>query len=193
VKKSLVALGLALAATAAADAVPNPGIRYPDNSIRYAVGYPNFDWPVVSVARGESCTVVIEPGEDLIVKDNVPVIVADRTRWTAVGSRSGGQLVNGRHVPTTWSVTVQPANDADDTWLTIVTGLGRRYMVHLVAVDRHSRYAQQLVGFYLWHPPQKRRIAPRRQEVALRRRATAAVAIPTPSPSPAARRQHRFL
>jgi hypothetical protein len=147
-----------------AGAVPNPGIRYPDNSIRYAMGYPGFDWPVVSVARGESCTVVIEQGEDLIVKDNVPVVLADRTRWTAVGSRSGGQLVNGHHVPITWSVTVQPANDADDTWLTIVTGLGNRYMVHLVSVDRHSKFAQFLVGFYLYHPPQIRRPQVRRPQ-----------------------------
>jgi hypothetical protein len=183
VKRFAVALALVAASTSAASAVPNPGIRYPDNSIRYAVGYPNFDWPVVSVGRGESCTVVIEQGEDLIVKDNVPVIIADRTRWTAVGSRSGGQLVNGHHVPITWSVTVQPANDADDTWLTIVTGLGNRYMVHLVAVDRHSRFAQQLVGFYLYHPPQKR--IPQRHQLA-RPQARTALVLPSPSPAPSA-------
>lgn len=184
-KRLAIALALVAASTSAASAVPNPGIRYPDNSIRYAVGYPNFDWPVVSVARGESCTVVIEQGEDLIVKDNVPVILADRTRWTAVGSRAGGQrLSNGHTVPVTWSVTVQPANDADDTWLTIVTGLGNRYMVHLVAVDRHSRFAQQLVGFYLYHPPQKRN-PPRRQFA--RPQARTALVLPSPSPAPARR------
>jgi hypothetical protein len=186
VKRFAVALALVVASTSAASAVPNPGVLYPDHSYRYAVGYPNLDWPVVYVARGASVEVVIQQGEDLIVKDNIPVVLDDRTRWVAVGSRSGGQLVNGHHVPITWSVLVEPATDADDTWLTINSAAGNRYKVHLIAVDHRDKHAQQLVGFYLYHPPQVRRVPPPR--VAFRRQA---VAPPAPSPSPRAR--HRFL
>jgi hypothetical protein len=164
-KRFAIALGLTLATSAAANAVPNPGILYPDHSYHYAVGYPNLDFPVVYVARGTSVEVVIERGEDLIVKDNVPVILDDRTRWVAVGSRTGGQLIGGHHVPITWSVIVEPAKDAEDTWLTINTAMGNRYKVHLIAVDHRSKLAENLIGFYLYHPPQKRS-APRRQAQA---------------------------
>jgi hypothetical protein len=149
---------------ASADAAPNPGILYSDHCYNYAVGYPNLDFPTVYVGRGQMCLITINRGEELNVKDNVPVIVADRTRWTVIGSRSGGQrLPNGETVPVTWGVAVQPAQDADDTWLTITTAMGNRYIVHLVAVARHSSLGEQLVGFYLYHPP--RRVAPRRAPV----------------------------
>ena len=142
------------ALSAIAEAAPNPGILYSDHSYNYAVGYPNLDFPTVYVGRGQMCLITINRGEELNVKDNVPVIVADRTRWTVIGSRSGGQrLPNGETVPVTWGVAVQPAQDADDTWLTINTAMGNRYVVHLVAVARHSRLGEQLVGFYLYHPP----------------------------------------
>lgn len=167
-KRFAVALALVAACTAAASAVPNPGVLYPDHSYRYAVGYPGLDFPVVYVARGTSVEVVIDRGEQLIVRDNVPVVLDDRTRWVAVGSRSGGQLVNGHHVPITWSIFVQPAKDADDTWLTINTAMGRSYRVHLVAVDHRSKLAEQIVGFYLYHAPQRRVPPPR---VAFRRQA----------------------
>jgi hypothetical protein len=162
-----LALGLAFATTAVAQAVPNPGIRYPDNSIRYALGYSGLDFPVVCVAKGTSVEIVISEGEQLLVKDNVPVVLDDRKRWVAVGSRSGGQLVSGHHVPVTWSVFVEPSQDADDTWLTINSAAGHRYKVHLIAVDHHSKLAENLVGFFVYHPPQKRvpptRVSARRQ------------------------------
>jgi hypothetical protein len=121
------------ALSAIAEAAPNPGILYSDHSYNYAVGYPNLDFPTVYVGRGQMCLITINRGEELNVKDNVPVIVADRTRWTVIGSRSGGQrLPNGETVPVTWGVAVQPAQDADDTWLTINTEMGNRYIVHLM-------------------------------------------------------------
>jgi hypothetical protein len=151
-----------------AEAAPNPGILYSDHSYNYAVGYPNLDFPTVYVGRGQMCLITINRGEELNVKDNVPVIVADRTHWTVIGSRSGGQrLPNGETVPVTWGVAVQPAQDADDTWLTINTAMGNRYIVHLVAVARHSSLGEQLVGFYLYHPPHH--VAPPR--VVFRRQA----------------------
>jgi hypothetical protein len=165
---------------ASADAAPNPGILYSDHSYHYAVGYPNLDFPTVYVGRGQMCLITINRGEELNVKDNVPVIVADRTRWTVIGSRSGGQrLSNGETVPVTWGVAVQPSQDADDTWLTINTAMGNRYIVHLVAVARHSSLGEQLVGFYFYHPP-RHVAAPR---VILRR--------PPISPQPVRRHAHR--
>ena len=152
-----------------AEAAPNPGILYSDHSYNYSVGYPNLDFPTVYVGRGQMCLITIKRGEELNVKDNVPVIVADRTRWTVIGSRAGGQrLPNGETVPVTWGIAVQPAQDADDTWLTINTAMGNRYIVHLVAVARHSSMGEQLVGFYLYHPTRhvaSPRVAVRRQVV----------------------------
>lgn len=160
---------LVLATSAGASAATNSPVLYPrDNSVRYAYGFSGIDFPVVYVQRGHVCNIMLEPGEMLSATDANDVLLDDRVRWVSVASRSGGQrLPNGQTVPTTWTVAVEPANDAEDAWLTIHTALGRHYMLHLVPVARNDAKGEHIVAFYYWHPPVARpRLYARRQAVA---------------------------
>jgi hypothetical protein len=157
-----------LATSSIASAATNTPVLYPrDNSWRYAYGYSGIDWPVVYVQRGHVCNIMLEPGEMLSATDANDVLLDDRVRWVSVVSRSGGQrLSNGKTVPITWTVAVEPSSDADDAWLTIHTDLGRHYMVHLIPVARNDSKGEQIVAFYYWHEQAHRRFYARRQAVA---------------------------
>jgi hypothetical protein len=144
------------ALAAIAGAAPNPGVVYPDGMRHYAVGFSGIDFPTIYVNRGEHCLIVLDNGEQLPSQDLNPVLVSDHKRWVAIASAGGGQLVGGHHVPIRWSIAVEPSVDAGRTTLTIQTAMGRIYLVNLVAVgsmDRPSSQGQQLVGFFLYHPP----------------------------------------
>jgi hypothetical protein len=151
---------LVLGANVAASAAENAPILYPhDNSQRYAYGYSNIDFPVVYVQRGHSCSIMLEPGENLPPTDANGVLLDDRVRWVSVASRSGGgRLPNGHTVPIAWTVSVEPARDAHDAWLTIATDLGRHYLIHLVPVSEDNVKGQHLVGFYYYHEPPRMRV-----------------------------------
>ena len=58
----------------------------------------------------------------------------------------------------TWTVSVEPARDARDAWLTISTDLGRHYLVHLIPVSEDNQKGEHLVGFYYFHEPPRMRI-----------------------------------
>ena len=121
-----VVTAIVLVSSSIATAATNTPVLYPhDNSWRYAYGYSGIDWPVVYVQRGHVCNIMLEPGEMLSATDANDVLLDDRVRWVSVASRSGGQrLSDGRTVPTTWTIAVEPSHDADDAWLTIHTALG---------------------------------------------------------------------
>jgi hypothetical protein len=174
-----------VALVAIAGAASNPGILYPDGMRHYAVGFSGIDFPTIFVNRGEHCLIVLDNGEQLPSQDLNPVLVSDHKRWVALASAGGGQLVNGHHVPMRWSIAVEPSVDAGRTTLTIQTAMGRIYLVNLVAVgsmDRPSPQGQQIVGFFVYHPP-----VPIVRHVASRPVAVA----PVPTPQPAARRRKR--
>ena len=159
---TLFVAALLVALPNAAFATWNAPVLYPrDNALHYAYGYSNIDWPVVYVQRGHVCTIMLEPGETLI-KDANAVVLDDRVRWVSETSFSGGQ-----NTKTVWTVGVEPAKDASDAWLTIHTGLGRHYLIHLIPVDRNDPRGEHLIGFYYWHPAP--RLAPRKYS---RRQAT---------------------
>lgn len=167
------------ALVAIAGAAPNPGVLYPDGMRHYAVGFSGIDFPTIYVNRGEHCLIVLDNGEQLPSQDLNPVLVSDHKRWVAIASAGGGQVVNGRHIPVRWSIAVEPSVDAGRTTLTIQTALGRIYLVNLIAVgsmDQPSQKGQQLVGFFLYHPP-----APIIRHIAARPVAVAPVATSQPS------------
>jgi hypothetical protein len=182
--RKLAALLVAFAAIApcAAGAVTNHPVPYPhDNSLRYAYGYSGFDWPEVYVQRGHAVSIVLEPGEMLGAADENNVVLEDRVRWSAWTSRSGGLGQTddqGRVVPTTWTIGVQPHLRAEDTWLTIHTAMGRHYLIHLIPIAEKDPRGEHLVAFYYWHPAPKF-YYPRRQ-------AASSAPAPAPSASPAA-------
>jgi hypothetical protein len=174
------------ALVAIAGAAPNPGIVYPDGMRHYAVGFSGIDFPTIYVNRGEHCLIVLDNGEQLPSQDLTPVLVSDHKRWVAIASVGGGQLVNGHHVPLR-AIAVEPSVDADRTTLTIQTAMGRIYLVNLVAVgsmERPSPQGQQLVGFFVFHPP-----APIVRHVAPIYVAPQPVATPTPQPDTRRRRR----
>jgi hypothetical protein len=165
--RAFIAAGFVFATATAALAVPNNPIRYPDNSERYRYGWPGFDTPVVYVNKGAVCTIELNGDEALPPADANPVILGDLVRWRALTSRGGGaRLAEGKRVPYEWTISVQPTNDAGDTQLLVHTTMGRRYIIHLIAVDEHDSRGEQLVGFYPFHPVIKVE-APRRQAVRM--------------------------
>lgn len=151
----------------AASAVTNTPTLYADGSLRYKYGWANFDTPIVYVNKGSVCTIELNSDESLPPADANPVVITDSVRWRALTSRGGGaRLANGRTVPFEWSVSVQPMNDAGGARLIINTTMGRRYMVHLIAVDQSDSRGENLIGFYPFHSVKKiarRPSIPRRQ------------------------------
>jgi hypothetical protein len=209
--RAFIAAGFVFATATAAVAVPNIPTLYPDGSHRYKYGWPNFDTPIVYVNKGAVCTIELNDDEALPPADANPVILGDLIRWRALTSRGGGaRLADGKRVPYEWTISVQPMNDAGDTQLIVHTTMGRRYIVHLIAVDQRDSRGEQLVGFYPFHPVKVE--APRRQAVRVavaptpavqhvvrfvssprRRKQVAALApvaqntpVPTPAPQPTA-------
>ncbi len=162
--RSVALCGFIAALSAPVSAATNEPIQYPDGSMRYAYGYSGIDFPSIPVQPGRTCTIMLEPGEQLTAADANDVLPGDRVRWTSVVSRSGGQrLANGQIVPTQWSVTVEPAADAHDTDLTIHTALGRHYFLHLVPVHSGGEMA---VSFFYYHvAPSRPRLYPHRQAI----------------------------
>jgi hypothetical protein len=149
---------LVFGASVAASAATNAPILYPrDNSERFAYGYSGIDFPSVQVARGHSCTIMLEPGESLPPTEANGILLDDRVRWVAVASRSGGGQVDGHAVPISWTITVEPAHDAEDAWLSVSTDR-RHYEIHLVPVARNDSGANRLVGFYYFHQPPRMRV-----------------------------------
>jgi hypothetical protein len=149
----IIAIGFVLATGTAAVAVTNSPTLYADGSLRYKYGWPGFDAPVVYVQKGSVCTIELNKDESLPPAAANPVIISDTVRWRALTSRGGGaRLADGKRVPFSWTISVQPDNDAGDARLIINTTMGRRYMVHLIAVDGRDSRGENLVGFYPFHP-----------------------------------------
>ena len=167
--KTALAFALLLFGTPAL-AAPNPGVLYPDGSRHYAIGFSGIDPPTIRVQRGQQCLITLAPGERLTANG---ALIADRVRWTALKSYSGGALRRGHHVPIVWSIAVQPSADAQRTSLTIQTDMGSRYLIHLLAVGQVDGgldpSAQEIVGFYFFHPIEPPRRIARRQASTVRR------------------------
>ena len=157
--------GFVLVTGTAALAVTNSPTLYADGSLRYKYGWANYDMPVVYVQKGAVCTIELNSDESLPPAGANPVVISDTVRWRALTSRSGGaRLANGKRVPFQWTINVQPDSDAGDARLIVNTTMGRRYMVHLIAVDGRDTRGESLIGFYPYHPVKvevARRQAPR--------------------------------